>query len=72
MTGNVSDIRPNFKEDIARTLASVYFTASLLMGERREVRFGAALILAGIAIAYGVNPETILRPEDVQMLKSGR
>lgn len=71
---NVSDIKPWFREDIARTLMSIYFasvTSSKHRSEENEhYREGFASALSSVALAVGVNPETFLAPEDVQLLKS--
>ena len=74
---NVSDIKPWFREDLARMLMSVYFAskssltpAPLPEGEGYSKGFAAAL--ASVALAVGVNPESFLAPEDIQRLRSGR
>lgn len=71
---NVSDIKPWFREDIARTLMSIYF-ASASNGTQRTseneiYRAGFAAALSSVALAVGVNPETFLAPEDIQRLRS--
>ncbi len=81
---NVSDIKPWFREDLARMLMSVYF-ASTPSGTPRHLpqiqeqnleeeayRKGFAAALASVALAVGVNPESFLSPEDIQRLRSGR
>lgn len=68
---SVSDMRPNFKEDIYRTLVSHYFVVTT-QSRTAEYRLGAATILAGIAITYGIRPDQILLPEDVQRLKEAQ
>lgn len=81
---NVSDIKPWFREDLARMLMSVYF-ASTPSGASRHLpqiqeqnleeegyRKGFAAALASVALAVGVNPESFLAPEDIQRLRSGR
>ena len=71
MSGNVSDIKPWFREDLARTLMSIYF-ASAANGSQRtdsKYRVGFAAALASVALAVGVNPESFLSPEDVQALR---
>lgn len=73
MNNNVSDIKPWFREDIARTLMSIYFANQ---GGRRQVvggeyETGFAAALSSVALAVGVNPETFLTPEDIQRLRQG-
>ncbi|MBN8654855.1 MAG: hypothetical protein J0M11_03895 [Anaerolineae bacterium] len=65
---NVADIRPNFRDDIHRTLSGIYLPASVLMADR-YMRTGFALALSSVAINYGINPSSFLKPEDVQLLK---
>lgn len=71
---NVSDIKPWFREDIARTLMSIYFASAASGSYRSEdndhYRVGFATALSSVALAVGVNPESFLAPEDVQLLKS--
>ena len=71
---NVSNIKSWSREDIARTLMSIYF-ASAANGAQRTIenenyRVGFAAALSSIALAVGVNPETFIAPEDIQRLKS--
>lgn len=66
---SVSDIRPNFREDIERTLAGVYLPASVVMYDL-SMRTGFALALASVAVNYGIDPQRFLKPEDVQLIKS--
>lgn len=65
---NVADIRPNFQEDIHRTLSGIYLPASVLMVDR-SMRTGFALALLAVAVNYGINPESFLKPEDVQLIR---
>lgn len=72
MNRNVSDIKPWFQDDIARTLMSIYFASksgqrSAISDQDYEAGFAAAL--ASVALAVGVNPESFLSPEDVQALR---
>lgn len=73
MKNNISDIKPWFQDDIARTLMSIYFASQ---GGRRqavagEYETGFAAALSSVALAVGVNPETFLTPEDIQRLRQG-
>ena len=74
--GNVSDIKPWFREDLARTLMSVYFASKAKDSCQRsagsDYEAGFAAALASVALAVGVNPESFLSPEDVQRLRSVR
>lgn len=75
MNNNVSDIKPWFREDIARTLMSIYFASqsaqrSAISGQG-EYEAGFAAALSSVALAVGVNPETFLSPEDIQRLRRG-
>lgn len=73
MSSNVSDIKPWFREDIARTLMSIYFASaanSARTAENEHYRVGFAAALSSVALAVGVNPESFLAPEDIQRLRS--
>lgn len=84
MGRDVSDIKPWFREDIARTLASIYFASNPSLGpspigegqerqsEREGYLTGFAAALASVALAVGVNPESFLSPEDLQRLRGVR
>jgi len=87
MMSNVSDIKPWFREDLARMLMSVYFAskskpspsfdyaakgAAPLRMEEDGYSKGFAAALASVALAVGLNPESFLSPEDIQRLRSGR
>jgi len=71
---NVSDIKPWFREDIARTLMSIYFASAANSTQRstddEHYRVGFAAALSSVALAVGVNPESFLAPEDIQRLRS--
>ena len=71
---NVSDIKPWFREDIARTLMSIYFASAANNSQRttesEHYRVGFAAALSSVALAVGVNPESFLAPEDVQRLRN--
>lgn len=66
MNNNVSDIKPWFRDDIARTLASIYFANT---SGQADYRKGFAAALSSVALAVGVNPASFLSPEDVQLLQ---
>ncbi len=84
MNNNVSDIKPWFRDDLARTLMSIYFASKSAApsGAKRHLpqmeehnleeagyRNGFAAALASVALAVGVNPESFLSPEDLQALR---
>jgi hypothetical protein len=67
--GNISDIKPWFRDDFERTLASIYF--SLCAGEKasdRQYRADFVSGLAAFSLAVGVDIKKILSPEDMQLL----
>lgn len=71
---DMNNIKPWFRDDIARTLMSVYFASCAnqdqsAAGGSNEYRKGFAAALASVSLAVGVNPETFLAPEDVQRLR---
>lgn len=65
---NFNSIKPWFVEDHAKSLASTYFTITQQHSDR-EFRRGAVVTLAALAIQFGVNPESFLAPEDVQLIR---
>lgn len=71
---NVSDIKPWFREDIARTLMSIYFasisSSSFKSEEDEKFRIGFATALSSVALAVGVNPESFLASDDIKLIKS--
>jgi hypothetical protein len=69
MTNN---LKPWFKDDIARAMMSIYFS-SVMSGSGNQIndeyRKGFAAALSSVAIVVGINPESILQKEDVQLLR---
>jgi hypothetical protein len=67
-----NNLKPWFRDDLARAMISVYF-ASLVSRPKREMsddfRTGFAAALSSVAIVIGINPENILRSEDIQLLR---
>ena len=61
---NVSDAKPWFRDDLARTLASLYFA-------NKPKQTETLILFSAICLAFGINPENILSPEDVQKMKRG-
>lgn len=66
---NVSDIKPWFREDIARMLMSIYFAASAAKRNDERFKAGFAAALSSVSLAVGVNPESFLSPDDIQLLR---
>jgi hypothetical protein len=70
---NVSDIKPWFQEDIARTLMSIYFasvsSSSMKSESDEQFRIGFTTALTSVALAVGVKPETFLTPDDIKLIK---
>lgn len=75
MVSNVSEIKPWFREDLARVLMSIYFSSQSApaplgdVAQREGYEKGFAAALAAVALAVGVNPESFLSPEDIQRLR---
>lgn len=69
---NVSDLKPWFREDIARVLMSIYFasvSSHADNSENAEYRSGFASALSSVALVVGINPESILAPDDINLLR---
>lgn len=68
------DIKPWFRDDLARTLMSIYFASASngtqRTGDADHYRVGFAAALSSVALAVGVNPESFLAPEDIQRLRT--
>lgn len=67
------DLRPWFREDIARVLVSVYFasvTTNMHTTPNEDFRTGFASALSSIAIGIGINPESFLAPDDIKRLQT--
>ncbi len=69
---NYNDLKPWFRDDIARVLMSIYF-ASLTSNSSSEIngdfRSGYAAAISGIAIGLGINPESFLVNDDLRLLR---
>jgi hypothetical protein len=66
---SVADIKPWFRDDFERTLASIYF--AFCAGEKasdRQYRADFVSGLAAFALAVGADIKKILSPEDMQLL----
>lgn len=68
---NEMDIKPWYKNDIANTLAGIYF-ASVQNKRNEDYRAGFAAALSSVALAVGVKPESFLSPGDVQLIRRGQ
>jgi len=70
----MNSIKSLSREDMARTLMSIYFAAATNGTQRAQendhYRVGFAAALSSVALAVGVNPESFLAPEDIQRLKN--
>jgi hypothetical protein len=64
-----NNLKPWFRDDIARAMLSVYFATLISRPQNNEYRTGFAAALSSIAIVVGINPETILQAEDLQLLR---
>lgn len=64
----MNDIKPYFRDDLARTYSSVYFSAKMSR-PGTEYWYGFIAALSSVCLAVGVNPESFLSAEDVQLLK---
>ena len=69
-----NNLKPWFRDDIARAMISIYFTSLISRPQKQindEYRTGFAAALSSIAIIVGINPESILQSEDLQLLRDG-
>ncbi len=68
-----NNLKPWFRDDIARAMMSIYFS-SLISRPRQqmsdEYRTGFAAALSSVAIIVGINPESILQNEDLELLRN--
>jgi hypothetical protein len=68
-----NNLKPWFRDDIARAIMSIYFS-SVMSGSddqlNNDYRKGFATALSSIAIIVGINPESILQKEDIQLLQN--
>lgn len=71
---NINTIKNWSREDMARTLMSIYFASITASGGQKikesDYQIGFAAALSSVALAVGVNPESFIAPEDIQRLKS--
>jgi hypothetical protein len=67
-----NNLKPLFRDDIARTMLSVYFSSIISRPRKQssdDYRAGFAAAISSVAIAVGINPETILENEDLGLLR---
>ena len=68
-----SNLKPWFRDDIARAIMSIYFSSVISGSEKQsnnDYRKGFAAALSSVAIVVGINPESILQKEDIQLLQN--
>jgi hypothetical protein len=67
-----NNLKPWFQDDLARAIVSIYFSSvvSGLGAINDDYRKGFAAALSSVAIVVGINPETILQHEDIQLLQN--
>lgn len=67
-----NNLKPWFRDDLARAMMSVYFSFLISRSGQKmnnEFRTGFAAALSSVAIIVGINPESILQNEDLQLLR---
>lgn len=62
--------KPWFREDLERTLQSIYAAFKPVPSPTTQRQAGFADAIAAVALAVGVNPEELLLPEDIQRIES--
>ncbi|WKZ47694.1 MAG: hypothetical protein QY306_17970 [Anaerolineales bacterium] len=71
---NFSDLKPWFREDIARILVSIYFASAASSSQssiNEAFRNGFATALSSVALNIGINPESFLAQEDITLIRKG-
>ncbi len=67
-----NNLKPWFREDLTRAIMSVYFSSLISRPKKQsndEYRAGFAAALSSVAIAIGINPESILENDDIRILR---
>jgi hypothetical protein len=67
-----NNLKPWFRDDLARVMMSIYFSTVMSRSGSAmndEYRKGFAAALSSFAIVVGINPESILHSDDVQLLR---
>lgn len=67
-----NNLKPWFREDLTRAIMSVYFSSLISRPKKEsndEYRAGFAAALSSVAIAIGINPESILESDDIRILR---
>ncbi len=70
MNNNKLPDKPWFREDITRTLLSIYAAFRPVPSPTTQRQAGFSDAIAAVALAVGVNPEELLLPEDIQRIRS--
>jgi hypothetical protein len=66
------DLKPWFREDLARLLMGVYLASRRVNNSAREsdeFRNGFNLALASVGVIMGIRPESIMDSDDLRMLQ---
>ena len=67
-----NNLKPWFRDDLARAIMSIYFSSMVASSggqANADYRKGFTAALSSIAIIVGINPESILQREDIQLLQ---
>jgi hypothetical protein len=72
MSNNQLPDKPWFREDLERTLQSIYAAFRPVPSPTTQRQAGFSDAIAAVALAVGVNPEELLLPEDIQRIRSER
>ncbi len=62
--------KPWFREDLERTLQSIYAAFKPVPSPTTQRQAGFADAIAAVALAVGVDPKELLLPEDIQRIFS--
>ena len=62
--------KPWFREDLERTLQSIYAAFRPVPSPTTQRQAGFADAIAAVALAVGVDPKEFLLPEDIQRIQS--
>lgn len=71
---NTNKSRLWFRDDLTRTLISIYFAAKSSQGKNTDAQFQAGFTsaLSSFALAVGVDPSAFLSPEDAARIQEAR
>jgi len=65
---SISEIKPWFIDDLQKLYSGIYF-AYINPSLSREERYGFVKAIASTCLSVGINPESFLAPEDIQLLR---